>query len=208
MCLWALAVKSPTARYDCFDLIEGGRFDGLNIYYRNPEYFAGTKETYALIRKLQPHALISFKDGSIMGEDFISPESYMPPFEWEFDTPDRQEIYEKRKHRWSQRHGSGNTEYLTKLREVCTTMLLYHGRDGEAFEDTQAGWINDEKASHLTADQVYSWLTYSRHCGANMLMNIGPRADGSIHPDDWNALVETGKLIRLKGWPKLNNVLK
>jgi alpha-L-fucosidase len=41
-----------------------------------------------------------------------------------------------------------------------------------------------------------------------MLMNIGPRADGSIHPDDWNALVETGKLIRLKGWPKLNNVLK
>ncbi len=34
-----------------------------------------------------------------------------------------------------------------------------------------------------------------------MLMNIGPRADGSIHPDDVKALTEVGKLIEQKGWP-------
>ena len=180
-------------------------FDGINNYYRNPENYEGTEQTYALIRTLQPHALISFKNGAFLEEDFISPESYLPPFEWEFDTPDRQAIFEKRKQRWSQHQALWENGFKSKLREICTTMLLYRGRDGAAFEEIKGGWINDEKAGHLTADQVYYWLSYTRNCGANLLMNIGLRADGSIHPDDWKALVGTGKLIRAKGWPTLNN---
>ena len=181
--------------------VAGIWFDGLNQYYRNPEDFTETEETYALIRKLQPHALISFKDGTIMGEDFISPENYLPPFEWEFDTPDRQEQYEKKANRWTHRHGSGETGYLSKLREIGTTMLLYRGRDGAAYDEFNGGWINDEMAGHLTGDQVYYWLRYTRHCGANLLMNIGPRGDGSIHPEDWESLTSVGEIIRERGFP-------
>ncbi len=64
-----------------------------------------------------------------------------------------------------------------------------------------SGWINDDGARHLTAEEVYDWLTYSRYTGSNLLMNIGPRADGSIHPDDIKALTEVGKLIEQRGWP-------
>jgi len=188
--------------------VAGVWFDGTKKYYQNPQNYEGTRGTYALIRKLQPHALISFKDGTIKGEDFISPENYLPPFEWEFDTPDRQEVYEKRASLLTQRHGSGETGYMTKLREINTTMLLYHGRDGAAYDEFSGGWINDENAGHLTGDQVYYWLRYTRHCGANMLMNIGLRADGSIHLDDLKAITETGKLIRSNGWPALNNRLE
>ena len=84
-------------------------------------------------------------------------------------------------------------------------MLMYHSRDWTGYEDVKGGWINDEKAEHLDAEGVYYWLRYTRHCGANLLMNIGPRGDGSIHPDDWKALVETGELIRQRGWPPLDN---
>jgi|GEM_PF-826357 len=185
--------------------VAGIWFDGPLTCLRNPEDYKDTEKTYELIRKLQPHALISFKDGSIMGEDFISPENYLPPFEWEFGTSDRQEMYEKRAHNWSQAHESGETRYMSKLREINTTMLLYRGRDGAAYDEFRGGWINDEKAEHLTGQGVYDWLKYTRHCGANMLMNIGPRADGSIHPDDYKALTEVGKLIRKDGWPKLDN---
>ena len=76
------------------------------------------------------------------------------------------------------------------------------GRDGK---HVKSGWINDESARHLTAEEVYYWLKYSRFTGSNMLMNIGPRGDGSIHPDDWKALTGVGELIRKKGWPELQN---
>ncbi len=180
-------------------------FDGLGQFYRDPQNYQGTEETYAMIRTLQPQALISFKNGAFLEEDYISPESYLPPFEWEFDTPGRRKRFDKSKSNWSKRQDLWEKSNKHKLREVCTTMLLYPGRDGVKFKDTPAGWINDEQARHLTADQVYYWLSYSRNAGANMLMNIGPRADGSIHPDDWKSLTETGELIRSKGWPALKN---
>lgn len=183
--------------------VAGIWFDGLNGYYKNPEDYKNTKKTYELIRNLQPHALISFKDGSPMDEDFISPENYLPPFEWEFDTPDRQDVYEKKASRWSLRHGSGETGYMRKLREIGSTMLLYRGRDGAAYDEFRGGWINDESAEHLTAEGVYSWLKYARYTGSNLLMNIGPRGDGSIHPADWEALTGVGEIIREKGFPPL-----
>ena len=41
----------------------------------------------------------------------------------------------------------------------------------------------------------------ARKLGANLLMNIGPRKDGSIHPDDEKALREVGRRLRAEGSP-------
>jgi len=123
----------------------------------------------------------------------------MLPFVWEFDTAQRQERYQIRKDRWQKQNATRWQQHnQTLLREVNTVMQECTNRDGT---HVPSGWINDESARHLTAQEVYTWLKYSRYTGANMLMNIGPRADGSIHPDDVKALGQVGKLIKQKGWP-------
>ena len=33
---------------------------------------------------------------------------------------------------------------------------------------------------------------------ANLLVNIGPRADGSVHPEDVKALTEVGRRLKAK----------
>ena len=183
--------------------IAGIWFDGIGDFYKNPEYYTRTKETFALIRRLQPHALISFKEGGLCDEDFITPEHFMLPFAWDFDTPQRQARYATRKERWERQNAARWKECNQHLlREVNTVMQECYNRDGI---HVPSGWINDDSARHLTAEEVYDWLKYSRHTGSNLLMNIGPRADGSIHPDDWQALPQVGHLIRTRGWPQVKH---
>ncbi len=180
-------------------------FDGIGNYYKNPENFTRLSETYDFIRAIQPHCLISFKEGAIGEEDFLTPEHFMLPFDFEFDTPGRQERYQIRVDRWygKNRNDLRWEEYNKyRLREVNTVMQECMGRDAT---HVPSGWINDESARHLTAEEVWYWLTYSRFTGSNMVLNIGPRADGSIHPEDVKSLREVGKMIGEKGWPPLQN---
>lgn len=185
--------------------IGGIWFDGIGDYYRQPENYTRLSETYDFIRSLQPHCLISFKEGATGDEDFLSPEHFMLPFEYEFDTPGRQERYQIRVDRW---FGKNRNDIRWeqfgqfKLREVNTVMQECNGRDAM---HVPSGWINDESARHWTDQEVYYWLSYSRHTGSNMLMNIGPRADGSIHPDDVKALTMLGQMIEEDGWPPMLN---
>jgi alpha-L-fucosidase len=185
--------------------IGGIWFDGIGLYYRNPENYTRLQETYDFIRSIQPHCLISFKEGTNCDEDYITPEHFLLPFEYEFDTPGRQERYDIRVARW---YGKNNNKERWdkysqyKLREVNTVMQECMGRDAK---HVSSGWINDESARHFTAEEVWYWLTYSRYTGSNMMMNIGPRADGSIHPEDVEALAGVGEMIREKGWPELKN---
>lgn len=187
--------------------IGGIWFDGIGDYYRHPENYTRLNETYDFIRSLQPHCLISFKEGATGEEDFLSPEHFMLPFEFEFDTPGRQERYQIRVDRW---FGKNRNDIRWeqfgqfKLREVNTVMQECTGRDAL---HVPSGWINDERARHFSAEEVYYWLSYSRFTGSNMLMNIGPRADGSIHPDDLESLGEVGRMIEKQGWPVLYNEL-
>jgi alpha-L-fucosidase len=53
--------------------IDGIWFDGVGTFRRRPELFH-LEDTYALIRRLQPGCLISYKNGAIDDEDFYSPE--------------------------------------------------------------------------------------------------------------------------------------
>ncbi len=183
-------------------------FDGIGPYYRNPGEYTRLSETFEFIRSVQSHCLISFKEGAMGEEDFLTPEHFMLPFEYEFDTPGREERYQIRVERWVGKNKNDTrweqyNQY--KLREVNTVMQECTGRDAL---HVPSGWINDESARHFTAEEVYYWLTYSRYTGSNMLMNIGPRADGSIHPDDLEALRGVGKMIEERGWPPLHHEVK
>ena len=51
-------------------------------------------------------------------------------------------------------------------------------------------------------NEVMHLLKVARRLDANLLINIGPRGDGSIHPDDEKALREVGERIRRFGYPQ------
>jgi len=54
--------------------VAGIWFDGIGNFYRNPDNYTRLSETYAMVRKLQPQCLVSFKDGATGEEDFAAPE--------------------------------------------------------------------------------------------------------------------------------------
>jgi len=170
--------------------IAGIWFDGIGDYHKNPQLYSKLSETYALVRSLQPQCLISFKDGAIGEEDFISPEHFLPPKAiWD----------ESRKEKWVKEHGERwEKTFKHKLREINTTMQECWNRDGVG---ARGGWINDVRARHLTADEVMDLLAKARVQNANLLVNTGPLGDGSIHPDDIKALREVGRRIRRNGFP-------
>jgi len=179
--------------------IAGIWFDGIGDYYNNPENYKRLSETYALVRSLQRQCLISFKDGAIGQEDFITPEHFLFPTPMKWDTKARQERWETRRQRWERKGRQRWEKYFrNKPAEINTVMQECFNRDGFG---APGGWINDESARHLTADEVMYLLQKARSVGANMLLNIGPRGDGSIHPDDEKTLTEIGRRLRENGLP-------
>jgi len=183
--------------------IAGIWFDGIGQYYGHEEDYPLIDETYGLVRKLQPHALISFKEGATGKEDFISPEHFLCAFPEKWKDPKRQEMFDIRVERYNRKGQIKRWNKFGKdlLREVNTVMQLCGNRDGKGVAP-RGGWINDEEVRHLTADEVWMFLTYARKYNSNLLMNIGLRGDGSIHPDDEKTLTEVGERIRKEGFPK------
>lgn len=155
--------------------IAGVWFDPIMGYYANPELFP-IDETYALVRELSPHALISFKQGANGEEDFVAPER-----DGSARVGEQYEVariaYEKN---------------LGKPREVSETMQpKLPGMSGGATWGYNAS-IDDK---HLTADQVMERLREARENGWNFLLNVGPLPDGSIHPEDIASLTEVGRRL-------------
>jgi len=75
-----------------------------------------------------------------------------------------------------------------KPMEICTTLQ----RNGW-------GWVKD--SPHLGADDVMATLAHAAYQKANLLLNTGPLADGSIHEGDARTLREAGARIQRDGWP-------
>jgi alpha-L-fucosidase len=179
--------------------VAGIWFDGIGGYNRAPENYGRLSEKFAMIREFQPHALISFKEGAIGEEDFVTPEHFLLPHSVQWDTPARQGRWQARLERWHRTYMPERVALLDgKPREINTVMQECAGRDDAG---SHGGWINDEDARHLSAEEVWFQLSVARHLDANLLMNIGPRGDGSIHPDDERVLRETGEGLRERGWP-------
>jgi len=178
--------------------IAGIWFDGIGKYFNNPENYTRLHEQFAFIRSMQPQCLISFKEGGIEQEDFISPEHFhmATPIAWE--NPKVQERWDIRLARWKKSSEEAwNRYYHTVPVEINTVMQECNNRDGVG---EPGGWINDENARHLSVEEMMLLVKVAHSQGANLLINIGPRGDGSVHPDDLKTLKEIGRCIRADGY--------
>jgi alpha-L-fucosidase len=141
--------------------------DPLMGYYARPDLFPIDK-TYAMIRATQPGCLISFKQGANGDEDFAAPERKAAAL---------RRGGERALKAWQKNRG--------KPVEICDTLQ-------------PRTWGYDKRADgkHKTDDDVMKMLADAKERGANLLLNTGPRPDGSIDPVDEATLREVGRPLR------------
>ena len=68
--------------------------------------------------------------------------------------------------------------------EICDTL-----------QPSAWGYEKSTEGKHKTADDVMKMLADAKTQNANLLLNTGPLADGSIHPDDQATLREVGRRL-------------
>ncbi len=150
--------------------IAGIWFDPIMGYYNRPDLFP-VDSTYALIRKMSPHALISFKQGANGDEDFMAPErGGGAKVGQKFDVAEI--AYQKNK---------------DKPREICNTLQPHAW-----------GYNKKHDGNHKSANDIIEMLNDAKKSNANLLLNIGPKGDGSFPEEDIIALKEAGKKLKNK----------
>lgn len=152
-----------------YPTVAGIWFDPIVGFYTNPDVFP-IEETYALIRSLSPHALISFKQGANGDEDFMAPERAGNIKVDENRYPVARKAYEQNK---------------DKPKEVCNTMQprLPGFRGGATW-----GYNKAIDGHHLKVEDVKNLLDEAKSNHYNLLLNIGPLPDGEVHPEDIETL--------------------
>lgn len=162
--------------------VAGVWFDLISACYFCPEDFP-VAETYGLIRELQPHALISFKQGFTGDEDFMAQElSFIP-------------ISDRLKKAGASARAVEHSEWAWKTlqeknlrHEVCL-----------ALQKRRWGWIDG--VEHRTPSEVWTALADAERHGCNLLLNVGPLPDGSLVPEDAQTLREIADRVRAEGFP-------
>jgi alpha-L-fucosidase len=152
--------------------VAGVWFDPIMGYYARPDLFP-IEETYALIRSLQPHALICFKQGANGEEDFVAPERHPRCH------PAGGEVGRRA---WERNAG--------KPIEICDTL-----------QAGKWGYNASEDGRHRKPPEVRAMLAHAAGVGANLLLNTGPLPDGTLPPEDVHTLRAVGEDIRTRGWP-------
>lgn len=149
-------------------------FDPIMGYYARPDLFR-IDETYSLVRSLQPHCLISFKQGANGEEDFATPERSV------------RSLVERVREEFGPLNAKVALAAWKKNRvkkfEVCDTLQ-------------SKGWGYHAHAEHATTDEVFEKLKNAHGYRANLLLNTGPPGDGSIHPADQLTLQQVGRRLR------------
>jgi alpha-L-fucosidase len=154
-----------------YPTIAGIWFDPIMGFYNRPDLFP-IEETYALVRELNPHALISFKQGANGDEDFSAPERNAGAVVGsQFEVA--RMVYEKNK---------------DKPKEICNTLQPHSW-----------GYNKNDDGKHKTTDELVQIVKDTRAKGANLLMNVGPLPDGSFPEEDIKSLTEAGKILRKEG---------
>lgn len=145
--------------------IAGIWFDPIMGYYHRPDLFP-VDSTYRLVRSLSPHALISFKQGAIGEEDFTAPERGGHARVGEQFEVARL-AYEKNR---------------DKPREICNTL-----------QPRAWGYNRAMDGKHKTAAEILHMLEDAREMNANLLLNVGPKGDGSFPDEDIRSIAEAGR---------------
>ena len=161
--------------------IAGLWFDTDSAYYKDPKHskYPHLTEMFALIRSLQPTCLVSFCHGVTGDEDFITYEHrFRSQSEFKY-VPD-----------------TVKAKLSDKPVEICTTLQL-NEKGGKGTKM----WFNVEGAYHRSADEVWLILGEARRDNCNLLLNVGPLGDGSLHPSDVKTLKEIGARLKKSGFP-------
>ena len=161
--------------------VAGMWFDPIMAYYARPDLFP-IKETYAMIRELQPQTLIAFKQGANGDEDFASPERSghsLADRVRESIGPEQAEVAARA---WEGNVGQHN--------EICDTL-----------QPGAWGYAEADDGAHRKPDEVWEMLATALSQNCNLVLNTGPLPDGSIHPEDVATLRAVGRRIREEGWP-------
>ena len=144
--------------------IAGIWFDPIMGYYSRPDLFP-IDSTYALVRSLSPHALISFKQGANGDEDFMAPErGGGAKVGQQFEVA--RMVYELNK---------------DKPKEICNTLQPHAW-----------GYNKQHDGNHKNADDILQMLEDASTMNANLLLNVGPKGDGSFPKEDIIAISEAG----------------
>ena len=156
--------------------------DIIIAFYQQPR-LVPVAETYEMIRSIRPEVLIAFKQGATGTEDFASPEFHFASLSHKLRAMGCEEGAQLADYAWQKNQHKHN--------EICMTLQDH-------------GWGYDETATHKSADVVWKNLAYAQAHNCNLLANVGPLPDGSIHPDDVACLKEVGRRIRKFGFPDLS----
>lgn len=147
--------------------------DGIAVPYNGKQEKFKCQKLYDYIHNIHPHALVSYKQGLTGTEDFFAPEHKVPT-----DSNNKK--------------STGKiSEKQDKIIEVCTTMI-----------QDPVSWGYMKNATHKNEEQVWEQLERAAQFGANLLLNTGPRADGSLDPEDEKVLRKVGERLKKEGFPQ------
>jgi len=101
------------------------------------------------------------------------------------------EDYYAPEYHWLERNPEKTREMLDsgKPIEICTNIAGW-------------GYHKNNDGKHRGVDSVWKNIEYAAKFDANLLLNTGPRGDGSIDPQDIVTLHKIGERIRNEGWPE------
>jgi alpha-L-fucosidase len=151
--------------------ISGIWLDGYGVTRDKIELFR-LQELYDMIHDAAPYLILSNKAGPTGTEDFMSPEGHIqaPGLNLNYDL---------------------NAAQGKKI-EVCKSMAggwSWHAREhflpGESY-----AW---------PADRLWKELKLYKALDVNLLLNIGPRWDGGIEPEQVDVLLVVGKILHNEG---------
>lgn len=163
--------------------VAGFWFDTLGGVLANPEMFK-MQEFYDLIHQHQPHALILFKTGATGTEDVLVGERKLESIAMHYggNSPQNQRIRALAESAWQRN--------FRKKAEIAVT--------------SQGSWEWSPTAHCRPATELWDMLALAANHNANLLLNFGPRPDGSIPPDVATQFAAPGERIRTTGYPPLN----
>ncbi len=163
--------------------VAGFWFDPLGGVLANSEMFK-VQEFYDLIHKYQPHALIHFKTGITGTEDILVGERELKSISM---------------------HYPGNSPQEIQIRDLSDKAWQKNmGKKAEIAVTSQRSWEWNPQNSCMDVDGLWKMLVGASENNANLLLNFGPKPDGSIPDDVATNFRQLGERIRKEGYPPLN----
>lgn len=163
--------------------IAGFWFDPLGGVLANSQLF-NIQEIYDEIHKYQPQALIHFKTGITGTEDVLVGERELRSISSFYSGKDE------------------NSQRIARLADQAWQSNMV--KKAEVAVTSQRNWEWTPEYGCVSADELWKMLEGAAHQNANLLLNFGPKPDGSIPEDVAVNFRKLGDSIRKEGYPKLN----